>query len=292
MSSSTSVGSSVVFREIRIWRLPSSPIGSASCKARFFAGDYAGALEASSRGATDIGATLVILQASEYHFYGALSRAAACNTAAAGERQQHQDAIAAHHRQLEILGGELSGDFENRAALVGAEIARLDGRDVDAMRLYEQAIRSARANASSTTRRSPMNWPRGFYAGAWLRPRLPVCICGTPATAMCAGAPTARLRQLDELYPHLREQAPTPAPTSTIGAPVEHLDLATVIKVSAGRLGRDRPGNPDRHADAHRHRAGRSRAGPVLLHAEPGRGSRRKPRRPATRSWCSCTTRR
>src|SRR5208337_5008346 len=35
---------------------------------------------------------------------------------------------------------------DNRAALVGAEIARLEGRDVDAMRLYEQAIRSARDN--------------------------------------------------------------------------------------------------------------------------------------------------
>ena len=40
------------------------------------------------------------------------------------------------------------------------------------------------------------------------------------------------MRQLEELYPHLREEAPVPAPASTIGAPVEHLDLATVIKVS------------------------------------------------------------
>ena len=41
-----------------------------------------------------------------------------------------------------------------------------------------------------------------------------------------------KVRQLDELYPHLREEEPAPGPTSTIGAPVEHLDLATVIKVS------------------------------------------------------------
>ena len=40
------------------------------------------------------------------------------------------------------------------------------------------------------------------------------------------------MRQLDELYPHLREEERAPGPTSTIGAPVEHLDLATVIKVS------------------------------------------------------------
>ena len=40
------------------------------------------------------------------------------------------------------------------------------------------------------------------------------------------------MRQLDNLYPHLRDDEPFPGPTSTIEAPVEHLDLATVIKVS------------------------------------------------------------
>ena len=41
-----------------------------------------------------------------------------------------------------------------------------------------------------------------------------------------------KVRQLDEFYPNLREEGPAPGPTSTIGAPVEHLDLATVIRVS------------------------------------------------------------
>jgi GAF domain-containing protein len=41
-----------------------------------------------------------------------------------------------------------------------------------------------------------------------------------------------KVRQLDELYLHLREEEPVPGPTSTIASPVEHLDLATVIKVS------------------------------------------------------------
>src|SRR5258708_14980329 len=41
-----------------------------------------------------------------------------------------------------------------------------------------------------------------------------------------------KVRQLDEMYSHLRKERPAPAPTGAIGAPVEHLDLATVIKVS------------------------------------------------------------
>src|SRR6267142_2360275 len=41
-----------------------------------------------------------------------------------------------------------------------------------------------------------------------------------------------KVRQLDQLHPRLKEEEPVPGPTSTIGASVEHLDLATVIKVS------------------------------------------------------------
>jgi len=41
-----------------------------------------------------------------------------------------------------------------------------------------------------------------------------------------------KVRQLDQLYPYLRSDKPNADPTSTILASVEHLDLATVIKVS------------------------------------------------------------
>src|SRR5258708_10529829 len=41
-----------------------------------------------------------------------------------------------------------------------------------------------------------------------------------------------KVRQLDEMYPRLREDEPAAAPPSTIGTAVERLDLATVIKVS------------------------------------------------------------
>jgi len=82
----------------------------------------------------------------EYLFYGALSQAAYCHSAASGERQQHLDAIAAHHKQLQLWAENCPENFENRAALVGAEIARLEGRELDAEHLYDQAIRSARKN--------------------------------------------------------------------------------------------------------------------------------------------------
>ena len=79
----------------------------------------------------------------------ALARAGSDDTVDAvrpDQQMAHLEALTAHHQQLQIWAEHCPENFENRAALVGAEIARLEGRDLDAERLYEQAIRSARAN--------------------------------------------------------------------------------------------------------------------------------------------------
>src|SRR4029077_6993690 len=81
-----------------------------------------------------------------YHFYTAMSHAAACDSLSADERQQHLETLALHQRQLDIWAQNCPSNFENRAALVGAEIARIEGRLLDAEELYEKAIRSAHAN--------------------------------------------------------------------------------------------------------------------------------------------------
>ena len=51
-------------------------------------------------------------------------------------------------------------------------------------------------------------------------------------TAICKWGADGKARQLEKLYPHLTYGKPQPDPTSTILTSVEHLDLATVIKLS------------------------------------------------------------
>ena len=200
-------------------------------QARFFAGDYASAVDASLRAQQLLWTSPSQFETAEFRFYGALSHAASWDSASPDQRQQHFEALAAHHRQLEIWAENCRENFESRAALVGAEIARIEGRELDAMRLYEQAIRSARENgfvhdegvANEIAARFYLT--RGFekIAHAYLR-EARYCYLRWGADG--------KVRQLDELYPHLREKEPAAGPTSTIGAPVEQLDLATVIKVS------------------------------------------------------------
>src|SRR5882724_10847323 len=52
--------------------------------------------------------------------------------------------LPSHGEQLREWADNYPPTFGDKYALVSAEIARLEGRDADAMRLYELAIRSAR----------------------------------------------------------------------------------------------------------------------------------------------------
>jgi PAS domain S-box-containing protein len=115
-------------------------------QARYFAGDYATAVEASLHAQRLLWSSPSFLETSEAHFYGALSHAASCDPAFPHQHAQHLAALTAHHRQLVAWAENCPENFANRASLVAAEIARIEGRHLDSMHLYEQAIRSAHDN--------------------------------------------------------------------------------------------------------------------------------------------------
>ena len=201
-------------------------------QARFFAGDYEAAVDASLR-AQSLPWTSVshFEETPEHHFYGALARAACCDSAMADQRARHTEALASHYRQLQIYAKNCPENFENRAALVGAEIARLEGREIDAVRLYEQAIRSARANGFIHHEALAYELAARFYAEGDFEDFARLYLRNARSCYLRWGA-DGKVRQLDQLYPDLRGEERASAPTSTIGAPVEQLDLATVIKIS------------------------------------------------------------
>jgi len=200
-------------------------------QARFMAGDYASAVEASSRAQRLFGAWQTAPETAEHHFYGALSRAAFCDSALPEERQQHLDALAAHHRQLEVWAVNCPENFENRAALVSAEIARIEGRILDAEHLYEKAIRSAQANGFVQNVAVANELAGRFYGARGFEQIAQLYLRNARQCYLSWGA-DGKVRQLDELYPYLHKEEPVTDTRRTIGAPIEHLDLATVLKIS------------------------------------------------------------
>jgi PAS domain S-box-containing protein len=199
-------------------------------QARFFAGDYASALDASSRAQRVLWSLGSQFETAEYHFYGALSHAASCDSAAAGEREQHLEAIAAHHNQLQLWAANCPDNFENRAALVSAEIARIEGRELDAERLYERAILSANANGFIHNVALANELASRFYAARDFEKIARVYLQDARYGYLRWGA-DGKVRQLDRLHPTLT--APEAHDRgANIGSSVQQLDVATVVKAS------------------------------------------------------------
>ena len=200
-------------------------------QARFFAGDYSAAIEASSRAQQLLWTSAsVVFEVAEYHLYSALSRAACCHSVSPDERRQQLETVALHQRQLDIWAQNCPENFENRAALVGAETAFIEGRDLDAMRLYERAIRSARTNGLIHNEALAYECASAFYRARGFDEFAEIYLRNARSCYLSWGA-DGKVRQLDDLYPQLAERHPRTG-DSTIQAPIEHLDLATVMKVS------------------------------------------------------------
>ena len=198
-------------------------------EARFFAGDYASAVEASLKAQRQPWVTL--LEPAAFRFYSALSHAASWDSASRDEQRDHFEALTADYRQLTLWAEHCPENFANRAALVGAEIARIEGRLVDAEELYEKAIASARANGFIHNEAVAYEVAARFYAARGFDKFADTYLIEARYCYLRWGA-DGKVRQLDELHPHLRSEEPTHGTSNTIVAPGEVLDLATVITVS------------------------------------------------------------
>jgi PAS domain S-box-containing protein len=198
---------------------------------RFFAGDHEAAVGASLKAHQHLWTSPSHLETAEFRFYGALAHAACWTSASPDQRQRHVEALTAHHRQLEVWADHCPATFENRAALVAAEIARIEGRALDAEQLYEKAIRSAHAHEFVHNEAVANELAGRFYAARGFEKIATTYLRDARYCYLRWGA-DGKVRQLEQLYPHLRADRPISDPTTSILASVEHLDLATVIKVS------------------------------------------------------------
>jgi PAS domain S-box-containing protein len=201
-------------------------------QARYLAGDYATAMDAASKAKAQLLRSSLYLEEAEYHFYAALARAACySDSVTVDEREQHLDALAAHHKQLQVWADNCPENFENRAALVAAEIARIECREHDAMRLYELAIRSARTNGFVHNEAIAYEVAARFYRERGFDQFADVYLRHARYCYLRWGA-DGKVRQLDEHYPHLRQEQDSASSTVTIGTPVAQLNVETVVRAS------------------------------------------------------------
>ncbi len=131
--------------------------------------DYEEALDAAAKAESLLWTTSAFIEQAEYHFYAAIAHLGAIEKGVTPDRNTtHIEIINVHRKQLQLWSDNCLENFENRIALVDAGIASLEGRDLDAERLYELSIRSSRQNgfiqneALALERASRFYLARGF----------------------------------------------------------------------------------------------------------------------------------
>jgi PAS domain S-box-containing protein len=199
-------------------------------KARFLSGDYPEALAAADKAKALLWASAHI-QLLDYFYYTALTVAALYERASADEQTGWLGLLTAHREQLREWADIYPPTFADKHALVAAEIARLEGRDADAMRLYEQAIRSARDHGFVQNEGLAHEVAARFFTARGFDTIAHGCLREARHCYLRWGA-SGKVRQLEQLHPHLRDATVPASSIATIDAPVGQLDIGTVLKAA------------------------------------------------------------
>jgi PAS domain S-box-containing protein len=200
-------------------------------KARFLSGDYAEALAAADRAKEALWAQSAQILLLDYFCYTALTVAALFERASADEQTVWRELLPAHRKQLSVWAENYPPTFGDKLALVSAEIARLEGRDSEAMRLYEDAIQSARTHGFLLDEGVAHEVAARFYAARGFDTIADVSLRSSMSCFARGGAEGKR-RQLQEAHPQVRDEEGTLPGTTTFGATAIQLDIGAVVKAS------------------------------------------------------------
>jgi PAS domain S-box-containing protein len=199
-------------------------------KARFLSGDYAESLEAAGKAKHFLGASADQIDQLDYFYYTALTVSALYETAPADRQQAWRELLTAHREQLREWAENYPPTFADKYTLVLAEIARLEKRDADALRLYEQAIHLARENGFVQNEGLVHELVAQYFLARGIETAGYFYLRNARNCYDRWGA-LGKVKQLDERYPRLREER-TPASSATSGQQVAQLDIETVIRAS------------------------------------------------------------
>ncbi|WP_437638200.1 ATP-binding protein [Sorangium sp. So ce854] len=173
-----------------------------------------------------------MLFSAEYHYYGALARAARFAGAPAEVQAGLRGSLAGHAEQLRVWAESCPDNFAGKHALVSAEIARIEGRHEDAAALYDRAIVAFResrfihqeALASELAARFYLDRGYSGLPGLYLREAV---------AAYSRWGASAKVRQLEQRHALVLNQEQRRATSSgvmTLAA--EAIDAQTAVKVS------------------------------------------------------------
>jgi diguanylate cyclase (GGDEF)-like protein/PAS domain S-box-containing protein len=203
----------------------------------FIYGHYASALAAAQQASLkSYQGNGMILVDSAHHFYFALTLAALYPQAPARDQRRFASMLADELERHRVWAEHCPQNFRNAHALVGAEIARIEGREDDAERLYEQAIQSANENGIVQNEAIACELASIFYRRRGFE-RIADTYLRAARTAYVRWGADGKVAQLDARYRQLQTQ-PAEASGLAEGSMAMPLDVMSVLKASQAISGR------------------------------------------------------
>jgi predicted ATPase/GAF domain-containing protein len=205
-------------------------------QSRFFSGDYKIALAASRKARELLWSSVGMIQLVDYHYYTALAIAAIYNTASPDSQRAWREELKTHVEQLREWAENGSATFLDKFELVSSEVARVHGRELDAERLYEQAIQSAREQGFIHNEGLAYELAARFYAARGFEVIAHTYLRNARYCYFRWGA-LGKVKQLDQLYPQRQEDRVPISANATIATPIGQLDVATIVRASQALSG-------------------------------------------------------
>ena len=198
---------------------------------RYFDRDLPAALEAAGRAAVIRWAMRSSVEEAEYELFAGLTRAAAAGRTSGEEREWHLLALSEHHERIAAWAESCPENFANARSLVGAELARLEGRVVEAEALYEEAGRLARRHGFVRNEGLANELAGEFHAARGLETIADAYLRNARDCYERWGA-LSMVRQLERRHPQLRASRSRDAVTGAIDTPASELDVKVVDRAS------------------------------------------------------------
>ena len=198
-------------------------------QACFIYGNFAAAHEAAQNAREFAAHSASFFELTEYHFFSGLVCAACFDET----KPELREELVEHRRELATWAENCPENFAHRVALLDAELARIDGRSLEAMSGYESAVRLAREQGLVHNEAIAWELAARFYAAREYSTIADAYFEKARAGYLRWGA-VGKVRQLDSNHSsHEPAYAADPvrAPLG-IDAPAAELDLATVVKTS------------------------------------------------------------
>jgi len=199
-------------------------------QARFMSGDHEEALEAMAKAKDLLWTSPSFMEVPEYYYYGALVLAAVFDREPTERKVDRLEILIEHRDQLKEWAENCPANFWNKYALVSAEVARISGDALEAERLYEEAVQSARENEFVQNEGIANELAARFYLRRGLGTIARACMREARSCYARWGA-NGKVRQIDEGYPSLHERDSSAA-AGEAGAQIDRLDAIAVVKAS------------------------------------------------------------